>query len=323
MDPPLGRWPLAARWSERRWAAGQEGGTPPVEPSPGAGVSTSSDEAASPVVPSLDPVVLANRELIRPVAAGRAAAGLVPFSTAWFEELEQKRYQRHGYWLPGALEFDRHAGERILLLGAGLGNDALRYAQAGAYPIIALGPDEPAAWIRRNLERHDHAIPCVPVGSPPWPFADAYFDVVVCNGLYSPGGVSPELRDEWFRLLKPGGKLIALFPAYYDTAYWQDRLLPLQWMYWQRPADPTTGPKVTGRQVRRLLERFTEVRICKRHLRRSELPHPWRVLPLGLLERLMGRVLVAKALKPLGSGDSALPGAFGQPSGRHVWQQAA
>ncbi len=257
------------------------------------------------------------------MSAGRAAPGLVPFSTAWFEELEQKRYQRHGYWLPGALEFDRHAGERILLLGAGLGNDALRYAQAGAYPTIALGPEEPAAWVRRNLERHSYAIPCVPVGSPPWPFADAYFDVVVWSGLYCPAGASPELRDEWFRLLKPGGKLIALFPAYYDTAYWQDRLLPLQWMYWQRPADPTTGPKMTARQVRRLLERFTEVRICKRHLRRSELPHPWRVLPLGVLERLMGRVLVAKALKPLGSGGAALPGALGPPSGRRAWRQAA
>ena len=44
---------------------------------------------------------------------------------------------------------------------------------------------------------------------------------------------------------------------------------------------------------------FTRHSVGKRHLRRSELPHPWRVLPLVLLERLIGRVLVFKAFKPL------------------------
>ena len=45
--------------------------------------------------------------------------------------------------------------------------------------------------------------------------------------------------------------------------------------------------------------RFEEHRVCKRQLRRAEVPHLWRVVPLPLLERLMGRVLVVKAFKPV------------------------
>jgi hypothetical protein len=42
-----------------------------------------------------------------------------------------------------------------------------------------------------------------------------------------------------------------------------------------------------------------EHRVYKRHLRRSDVPHLWRWLPLPLLARLIGRVLVMKAFKPL------------------------
>ena len=45
--------------------------------------------------------------------------------------------------------------------------------------------------------------------------------------------------------------------------------------------------------------RFTENKVFKRHLRRSELPHLIRLWPLVLLERFYGRVLVIKARKPI------------------------
>ena len=54
-----------------------------------------------------------------------------------------------------------------------------------------------------------------------------------------------------------------------------------------------------ARQLRRLFCGFVEHRVYKRQLRRGDVPHAWRWLPLPLLERLMGRVLVLKAFKPL------------------------
>ena len=56
---------------------------------------------------------------------------------------------------------------------------------------------------------------------------------------------------------------------------------------------------VGGRQLRRLFQRFVEQRVHKRQLRRAEVPHLWRWVPLPLLERVLGRVLVLKAFKPL------------------------
>lgn len=246
-----------------------------------------------------DPSLLANRELIRPLGYRRAAPGLVPFSAAWYDELEQKRYQRHGVWLPRALEFGRHPGESLLLLGPGIGSDATRYIQTGTPVTIGITSLDHPDIVRENLTRHALPVRLVDVSGPVLPFPDGAFDVVTWNALYDPAPPDPTRIAELFRVLKAGGKVIGLFPARYDAGYWQDLILPLQWLYWRRPADPATGTKTTARQLCRVFAEFTRHKVAKRHLRRAELPHPWRIFPLVFLERLIGRVLVFKAFKPL------------------------
>jgi SAM-dependent methyltransferase len=253
-----------------------------------------------------DPHLLANRELIRPPTYRRRDRELEPFSVAWFDELEQKRYARHGWWLPGALEFGRHPGESVLLIGAGIGSDAARYLIEGSEVTVGLTPGDHPDLLRLNLARHGFVPPLLTLRGPVIPAADGAFDVVAWNALYPPGADVAPLVDELYRVLKAGGKVIGLFPARYDAGYWQDVLLPLQHLYWRRPADPTSAPKTTAKDLRRLFARFGDHRVKKRHLRRSELPHLWRALPLAVLERLIGRVLVVKAFKPL-SAARAVP----------------
>jgi SAM-dependent methyltransferase len=229
----------------------------------------------------------------------RAATGLVAYSAAWYDELEQKRYQRHGAWLPSVLEFGRHPGESLLLLGAGLGSDAIQYIRTGTPVTIGVTAQDHPAQLSENLKRHALSARMVDVSDPVLPFADGTFDVVTWNALYDPQSLDPVRVSELFRVLKAGGKVIGLFPAWYDAGFWQDVLLPLQWIYWRRPVDPTDAPKKSARQLRKAFAAFTHHRVAKRHLRRAELPHPWRVFPLVFLERLIGRVLVFKGLKPL------------------------
>ncbi|MBY0456822.1 MAG: hypothetical protein K2V38_05760, partial [Gemmataceae bacterium] len=70
----------------------------------------------APVGPTaLDPHTIATRELIRPPGGQPSRRACEPYSAAWFDEIEQKRYQRHGHWLPRALEFGRHPGESLLV----------------------------------------------------------------------------------------------------------------------------------------------------------------------------------------------------------------
>jgi SAM-dependent methyltransferase len=101
-----------------------------------------------------------------------------------------------------------------------------------------------------------------------------------------------------FRVLKPGGKLIAVFPARYDARFWYERLLP--WERWLRPRKPVSaGYFWTGRELRTLFSGFGEIRIRKSHLRRSDLPHLWRWMMLPGVERLLGRFLSLRTFKPL------------------------
>ena len=246
-----------------------------------------------------DPHAAATRELIRPPTVRPTRHTCEPYSAAWFEELEQKRYRRHGHWLPHALEFGRHPGESLLVLGGGLGTDAVHYARTGTCVTVATAPDEHPHLVRDNFARAGLPATFVNLSGPRLPFADGAFDVVTWNGLYDAAGAEAARVEELFRVLKPGGKVIALFPARYDTAFWQGVLLPLQKYFWRRPPDPATAPKTSGRALCRAFARFADHRVAKRHLRRGELPHAWRILPLVLLERLIGRVLVLKAKKPI------------------------
>ena len=256
--------------------------------------------AAAPVAPPRrpdDPTAIANRELIRPPTYRRGHHDLEPYSPAWLEELGRKRYARHGRWLPAALEFGRHPGESVLLFGPGVGSDAVRYLAHGTDVTVAATPADDPALVRANWGRSGAAGRVVPAAGGRLPFADGAFDVAVVNALHDPA--ADTLPDELFRVLKAGGKVIGLFPAYYDAGYWQDLVLPLQHWYWRRPPDPTSAPKKTRAQLVAAFARFTGHAVGKRHLRRSELPHPCRVLPSAVLERLVGRVLVFKAFKPL------------------------
>lgn len=246
-----------------------------------------------------DPHIAATRELIRPPTVRHGRRDAEPFSAAWFEELEQKRYHRHGAWLDRALEFGRHPGESLLVLGCGLGTDALRYARTGTDVTIATTAAEFPHVVRDNFARYGISPAFAPLDGPRLPFADGTFDVVSWNALYEPAEPDPGRVGELFRILKSGGKLIGLFPARFDCAFWQRVLMPAARLWWRRPPDPATAPKTTGRELRRTFARFSEHRVSKRHLRRGELPHAWRIFPLMLLERWIGRVLILKAKKPI------------------------
>src|SRR6185312_3460370 len=216
-----------------------EGGGPTAEP-----VRRSAADAAA----------IANRELIRPPSY-RRGHHIDPFSSAWFDELEHKRFSRHGGWLSAALELGRHPGESILLVNPGLGSDAIRYLQSGTEVTLAVAEESAAGLVRANLERLGLTAPIATVSGSSLPFTDGQFDIVVVNGLYSQLDL-PVFSDELFRLLKCGGKVIGLFPARYDAGFWQDVLLPYQQLYWRHPGDPTSAPKTTGKELVRLFGRF-------------------------------------------------------------------
>ncbi len=259
--------------------------------------------------PPADPARLAARELLRPPAVRPGHRELEPFSRGWFEELEVKRYAPHGVWLRRVLEFTRHPGQSLLMLGPGVGTDALQYQRHGTHVTVCATPADHPELVRRNFELRGLSVRVVHAGPDcSLPFDKGTFDLAYLNLLYAAPADPARVAAELYRVLKPGGKVFALAPARFDAGFWQAVLLPLRRLY-RPPGDLTAAPRYTARSLRRVFGPFAEHRVAKRHLRRSELPHLWRFV---VLERVMGRVLVLRAFKPIAAAlesDAAEPAA--------------
>lgn len=241
---------------------------------------------------------LACRETWRPHPSRRPTSGHEPYSLAWFEEIERRRYSRHGHWIAKLFEFNRHRGDQVLCLGAGLGTDWVQFALSGAYVHYCSPAQEPLSLVRRNFELR--GLPGNFVRGPyhVLPFANDSKDVVCLSAMSSPIQPLAPVIDEIFRVLKPGGKLLAALPAKYDAGFWKSFWFPWRRLFVDRPEDEAL---YSTRRVKRLFATFSEPRVLKRHLRRSEIPHIWRWMLLPLLERIMGRYLVIKTFKPVGA----------------------
>ncbi len=244
--------------------------------------------------PEFDPHALACQELLRPVGAASTRRGLEPFSRSWFEELEIKRYARNGAWLPRVLEFSRHAGESLLMLRPGLGSDAVQYQRHGVDVTICSTPGDMPEQVMKNFSQRGQSVRLIPADGATLPFHTASFDLAYVNALLWP---LPAVR-ELFRVLRPGGKLFALFPAKYGLGFWCRVILPWQRWFGGKTTE-TPSHATSGANLRQTFHDFEKHRIGKRHLRRAELPTVWKVVPHSLAERMIGEVIVVRAFKPL------------------------
>jgi SAM-dependent methyltransferase len=264
------------------------------------------DEPPAPAQPPHDPSMVAEQlfasEALDPVAVcPRREEGTEPYSLQWFLSVESQRHGRQGKWIPRLLEFARHNGETLLGLGSGLGTDWLQYARHGASVVVCSPSGPQLSLIRRNFELRGLTGRFVHAPPETLPLESSSIDVACINNMLHLVRDAHAVLDEVYRVLKPGGKILAVTRARYDVDYWYDHVC------WWRLLLRGRGeryPGLRGRQLKRLLGRFAEHRLHKRQLRRREVPSLWRLLPLPLLERMMGRVLVIKAFKPL---SAALP----------------
>lgn len=241
------------------------------------------------------------REALNPAAPRPPTdEGAEPYTLQWFLHIENQRHSRQGRWIPRLLEFAKHSGETLLGLGNGLGTDWLQYARHGAAVIVCSPTAEQLALIRRNFELRSLTGRFLHARADSLPLENASIDVVCMSSLLHDVREPHTIVDEIYRVLKPGGKILAVLPAHYDVDYWNGWCSPWQrWLTSPAGGEAAQPARFSRRELRRLFGRFNEHRIHKRHLRRAETPHCCRFIPLSILERLMGHVLVLKAFKPL------------------------
>ena len=233
---------------------------------------------------------------------------------AFFKGVEEYRYGQYGPWMPELMEFDRHAGERVLEIGAGIGTDLAQFAKNGAIVSDLELSKGHMALARENFDLRGLKGEFVCGDAENIPFADASFDVVYSNGVIHHIPQTRQVVSEIYRVLKPGGKAIIMVYRENSLQYWR---IILDLGFAQKMLDEwsmgeimsrnvelsTSGARplvkaYTSRQLRDLFKNFSDVSIYRRQLVASEVPKWLRFVPLTQLERLMGWNLIVKAVKP-------------------------
>jgi SAM-dependent methyltransferase len=226
---------------------------------------------------------------------------LEPYSLQWFLNIENQRHTRQGRWIPKLLEFAKHSGELLLGLGHGLGTDWVQYARHGAHVLVCSSTVSQLELIRRNFEVRGLPGQFVSANPCKLPLESSSVDVACLSSLHMGVDNAPAMIEEVYRVLKPGGKVLAVTPSRYNVDFWFDTVFWwYRWVGGRVRRDPSQAhQQYSGRGLMRLFSKFVEHRVYKRQLRRSEVPHIWRWLPTPLLARMMGRLLIIKAFKPL------------------------
>jgi glycosyltransferase involved in cell wall biosynthesis/ubiquinone/menaquinone biosynthesis C-methylase UbiE len=248
-----------------------------------------------------------------PVGAETARVGQ-PHTLDWFRDVERYRYQVYARWMPDVMEFDKHAGERVLEIGGGMGTDLAQFAShGGAVTDVDLSAGH-LQIAQENFRLRGLAGRFVHHDAESLPFDNASFDLVYSNGVLHH---TPNTRDavaEIFRVLRPGGRVIAMVYAENSLQYWRN----LVWRLGLKDGDLASRsmgeimsrtversgnearPLVkvyTKARLRSLFRDFTGIRIEQRQIS-PELVPPRLSIFLPFIERVAGWNLIIKARKP-------------------------
>jgi len=237
----------------------------------------------------------------------------VPHTLDWFLEIETHRYRRYAPWMPAVMEFDRHAGEDVLEIGGGIGTDLAQFARHGARVTDVDLSGGHLRLAEENFRLRGLTGRFVHDDAETLPFPDASFDLVYSNGVLHHTPDTARLVAEVHRVLRPGGRIIAMVYAESSWHYWRQQV-------WRRGLvegrlargsmggilsrsveisgnDARPLVKVYTRdRLRTLFAAFRDVAIVQRQLTAEELPLPLRPLRV-MVERVAGWNLIVKAVR--------------------------
>lgn len=103
-------------------------------------------------------------------------------------------------------EFEFFNGKKTLEIGVGLGSDHMLLAENGAILTGIDLTDRAIGHTKRRFELLDLASELKEADAEDLPFEDASFDMVYSWGVIHHSPNTPDVVDEIFRVLKPGGK---------------------------------------------------------------------------------------------------------------------
>lgn len=155
---------------------------------------------------------------------GRGDTGLTPEDQEFFPATEKQRYRLYPYFKE-LMEFENWAGKKVLEVGVGEGTDHSRFAKGGADLWgVDLTPRH-LEITQKRLNYFNLKSRLQQADAENLPFPDSTFDLVYsCGVLFLVPGIEKAV-SEIYRVLKPGGKVIALFYHTHSFFYYLNILL--------------------------------------------------------------------------------------------------
>ena len=230
-------------------------------------------------------------------------------------EAERYRYGIDVPWMFDVMEFDRHAGEHILEIGAGMGTDHAQFAKAGGIMYDLDLSSGHLKLARRNFELRGLTSTFRHGDGETIPFPDDMFDLVYSNGVIHHTPNTAKVINEIYRVLKPGGRCIIMVYAENSLEYWRNLFFHIGLAH--RMLDTNSMGEImscnveisehgakplvkayTAKRLREMFRDFDDITICKRQLLAEELPRRLKWMPIVPAGKLMGWNLIIKARKP-------------------------
>jgi len=134
------------------------------------------------------------------------------FSEEYWVTYEQKREFRYSLqdYMHGVFGFDWFKGQKVLEVGCGSGIDAVEFAKYGAF-VTAIDFSEVAVELTQKLAKEaGQKIAVVEASANRIPYKDNTFDCVYSFGVLHHIPEVEEVLSEIQRVLKPGGKVMAM-----------------------------------------------------------------------------------------------------------------
>jgi ubiquinone/menaquinone biosynthesis C-methylase UbiE len=139
-----------------------------------------------------------------------------PGTRRFYELVEAHRYTKEWH-IPGAAEFDKARGLKVLEIGCGLGTDGAQFAEAGAdYTGIDL-TEAAVELARKRFELFDLPGSFRTADAENLDFADESFDVVYSHGVLHHTPETGKAIQEIHRVLRPGGRAVVML--YHRNSY--------------------------------------------------------------------------------------------------------
>jgi glycosyltransferase involved in cell wall biosynthesis/ubiquinone/menaquinone biosynthesis C-methylase UbiE len=233
----------------------------------------------------------------------------------WYEAVEKHRYQDYGPWMPEVMEFARHRGEQVLEIGGGLGTDLAQFAKHGAHVTDIDLSSGHLALAQENFRLRGLEGRFIHQDAERLPFDDNSFDLVYSNGVLHHTPNTTAVVAEIRRVLRPGGKVIAMFYAESSINYWRNIVMlhGLRETFLDQysvgevmsrtveMSEIGARPLVkvyTRRRLREVFGDFERIEIVQRQMVPAEVPRILRRIPVEWLSKIMGWNLIVKAYKP-------------------------